>query len=191
MNSSQKNLLIELYKLPQTVFTLGEVAMITNASDVALLAQRLNYNVRKGRLLNPRKGIYAKPGYNPEELACLLYTPSYLSLEYVLQRAGVIFQYYSELTAVSYLSREVQIDGNTLKYRRLKGELLAATDGIIRKGNLNIATPERAFLDVMYLNSEYYFDNLRPLDVRKVKQLLHIYDIRKMEQRVMILFNNQ
>ena len=98
MNSSQKNLLIELYKLPQTVFTLGEVAMITNASDVALLAQRLNYNVRKGRLLNPRKGIYAKPGYNPEELACLLYTPSYLSLEYVLQRAGVIFQYYSELT---------------------------------------------------------------------------------------------
>lgn len=191
MNSSQKNLLIELYKLPQTVFTLGEVAMITNASDVALLAQRLNYNVRKGRLLNPRKGIYAKLGYNPEELACLLYTPSYLSLEYVLQRAGVIFQYYSELTAVSYLSREVQIDGNTLKYRRLKGELLAATDGIIRKGNLNIATPERAFLDVMYLNSEYYFDNLRPLDVRKVKQLLHIYDIRKMEQRVMILFNNQ
>jgi len=61
--------------------------------------------VRAGKFLNPRKGIYAKSGFSKEELACILYTPAYISLEYVLQKAGVVFQYDPALTAVSYLSR--------------------------------------------------------------------------------------
>ena len=45
----------------------------------------------------------------PEELACTLYTPSYISLEYVLQKAGVVFQYDERITAVSYLRRSIDI----------------------------------------------------------------------------------
>ncbi len=79
----------------------------------------MNYFVRKGKLLRPRKGIYVKPHYNPEELACTLYTPSYISLEYVLQKAGVIFQYDERITVVSYLSRSVDIEGRTYAYRKI------------------------------------------------------------------------
>ena len=35
------------------------------------------YYAKKGVLLNPRKGIYAKPKYNEQELACTLLSPSY------------------------------------------------------------------------------------------------------------------
>ena len=139
---------------------------------------------KKGEIINPRKGIYAKPGYDEKELACLLYTPSYISLEYVLQRAGIIFQYSDEITSVGNLSRSVEIDGKVYRYRKIKGEILIDTAGVIREGNVNIATQERAFLDTLYLNSNYYFDNPVSLDKQKVLSLLPIYNSKTLEQRV-------
>ena len=70
------------------------------------------------------------------------------------------------------------------RYRKIKGEILIDTTGIIRNGNINIATPERAFLDLLYLDSNYYFDNPSPLDKEKVLALLPVYDCKKMNERV-------
>lgn len=189
MNSSQNNTLFQLYELPQTVFSMEGIGLLTGEQRDGVLAKRLNYYVKEGRLLNPRRGFYAKKQYNPEELACMLYTPSYLSLEYVLQKAGVVFQYDSGLSSVSYLSRTTEIDGVEFRYRRIKGEILSDTRAIVRSGNINIATPERAFLDVMYLNTEYYFDNIRVLDYKKISLLLPIYGKKRMEERIRKLFN--
>lgn len=189
MSSSPNDTLLALYSSPRTVFSMAGISLMTGETREGVLAKRLNYYVREGKLLNPRRGIYAKAGYTPEELACLLYTPAYLSLEYVLQKAGVVFQYDSQITAVSYLSRSVEVDGNILNYRRVKGEILSDTRGILCGGGLNVATPERAFLDTVYLNAEYFFDNLRPLERNKVKELLPIYGSKRMEERVNRLFN--
>lgn len=189
MNSSQNNTLLQLYESPRTVFSIASIALLVNEQRKDVLAKRLNYYVREGKLFNLRRGIYAKRGYNPEELACLLFPPTYLSLEYVLQKAGVVFQYDSRLTSVSYLCRSVEVDGREYSYRRIRGEILADTSGIIRRDNINIATPERAFLDVMYLNAQYYFDNLRVLDYKKIKALLPIYANKQMEARVGRLFD--
>src|SRR5690606_15407841 len=120
----------------------------------------------------------------PEELACLLYTPSYLSLEYVLQKAGVIFQYDSRFTAVSYLSRSVEADNHVIAYRKIKNEILVDTRGIQRKGNVNIAIPERAFLDTLYLNTTYYFDSIHSLNGEIIRELLPIYNSKRLIQRV-------
>lgn len=184
MNSSQKDLIFQLYSSSQTVFTLRGIALMTGESQEGTLARRINYHVRNGKLLNLRKGIYAKPGYNPEEFACLLFKPSYISLEYVLQKAGVVFQYDSRLTSVSYLSRAVEVDGHEYQYRRIKGEILVETKGIEQRNTINIATTERAFLDVMYLNPDYYFDNLNPLNRKRVFELLPIYQSKRMTARV-------
>ena len=107
----------------------------------------------------------------------------------MLQKAGVVFQYDSCLTCAGYLSRTVEADGKEYRYRKVKGEILADTSGIDNKGLINIATPERAFLDTMYLNAEYYFDNLRPLDYRKIMALLPIYGNKRMEARVKKMFD--
>lgn len=189
MNSSQNNIIFRLYEMPQTVFSMTGIGLLTGENRDGILAKRLNYYVKEGKLLNPRRGFYAKKGYNPEELACMLYTPSYLSLEYVLQKAGVVFQYDSCLSSVSYLSRVIDIDGVEFRYRRIKGEILADTRGIICRGNINIATPERAFLDVMYLNSEYYFDNVHALNFKQISSLLPIYGNKRMEERAKKLFD--
>ena len=132
MNSSQNNTLLLLFESPQTVFTMAGIALLTGESREGVLSKRLNYYVREGKLQNPRRGIYAKKGYNPEELACLLYTPSYLSLEYVLQKAGVVFQYDSCLTCAGYLSRTVEADGKEYDYE------IAAADGKILSADVEV-----------------------------------------------------
>jgi hypothetical protein len=165
--------------------------MLVGVSDFQSLNKKLNYHVRTGKLLNPRKGIYAKPRYNPEELACIVYTPSYISLEYVLQRSGVIFQYESAVTIVSYLNRRIEIDNKVCQYRKIKGDILVNFKGINRQVNhVNIASAERAFLDVMYLNPSFYFDNLSPLNKNSVFKLLSIYNSKSMSDRVNKIFSN-
>lgn len=189
MFSSQKtDVLFIIYNNNRTVYTFSNIALLTGESNAAKLSNKLNYYVHSGKLLNPRKGIYAKNNYNPEELACLLYTPSYISLEYVLQKAGVIFQYDEKITAVSYLSRTVEIDKNVYQYRKIKNEILIDMSGIIRSNNLNIASPERAFLDVMYLNASYYFDNINSLNKNVIYELLPVYNSKILRERINNIF---
>jgi hypothetical protein len=141
--------------------------------------------------MNPRKGIYTKPDYKPEELACSIYTPSYISLEYVLQKSGIIFQYDSGITTVSYLSRSIEVTGRMFLFRKIKGQILVNTEGIIRHENhVNIASAERAYLDLMYLNTECYFDNLNPLKKPIVYKLLSIYQSKSMTERVKKILQN-
>lgn len=190
MFSSQNNIMLyEILNDKRTVYTLPDIAMLVEESNFESLNDKINYYVKTNRLNRPRKGIYVKDNYNPLELACSLYTPSYISLEYVLQKEGVIFQYDSTITAVSYLSRKLRIDNNTYSYRKIKNEIMVDTTGIDQKNNINIATRERAFLDTLYLNSNYYFDNLRLLDRELVAKLLPIYRSNALERRVKKQFN--
>lgn len=67
MNSSRNDMILRLLESPRTAFSTKGVALLTDVERGALMTQRLNYYVRQGRLLNLRKGIYAKRDYFPEE----------------------------------------------------------------------------------------------------------------------------
>lgn len=186
-----KDLILEIYKDTGTVYRFNDIAMMVGETNFQSLSRKLNKFVHLDKLLNPRKGIYAKSSFNPEELACILNTPSYISLEYVLQKAGVVFQYDSRITTISYLSRNIEIDNQTYSYRKIKGEILVETMGIIRKDtHVNIATPERAFLDLLYLDKDYYFDNLNPLNKELIYKLLPVYNSNTLNDRVIKLIEN-
>jgi len=187
----KKDIMLNTFNDARTVFQLNDIAMLLGETNFDSLNKRLNYFVRVGKLKNPRKGIYAKLGFNLEELACRIYIPSYISLEYVLQKAGVVFQYNSQITSICYLSRTIDIEENSYVFRKIKGEILVDTRGILRLDNgVNIATPERAFLDVLYLNANYYFDNLNPLNKELIYKLLPIYNSKTMNDRVKKLLKN-
>jgi hypothetical protein len=190
MYSSQKeiDILFGIYKDSRTVFRINDIALLLDSDD-PLLYQKLNKLVKKGKLLNIRKGIYAKEGYKSEELACLLYTPTYISLGYVLQRSGVIFQYDSAITNICYLNREICVNEQSIRYRQIKREILLNTSGIIHQNNTNIATPERAFLDTLYLNGFFYFDNIKQLNVKKIYELLPIYNSASLMRKTEKILN--
>ncbi len=185
------DIVLAIYQDIRTTFRLNDIALLTGETNFQSLNKKLNYYVRSGKLQNPRKGIYTKPAYNEEELACTVYTPSYISLEYVLQKAGIVFQYDSTITAVSYLCRSIEVENRTIQYRKIKSELLVNTSGILRQNNqINVASAERAFLDLLYLNSKYYFDNLNPLNKELVYKLLPIYQSSSLTQRATKLLQN-
>ena len=185
------DLIFTLYSDARTVFRLKDVAMMIGETSFSSLNMKLNYYVRTGRLQNPRKGLYCKPNYNPQELACRIFAPAYISLEYVLQRAGVVFQYDSRITMLSYLCRDVEIENQVFAFRKIKNELLVSQQGIEQQGNtITIATPERAFLDMLYLNGAMYFDNLNPLKMDLIEQILPIYNSKTLNKRVQKIFKD-
>lgn len=190
MFSSPNSQTISLLNQNQSsVFRISDVALLTGETNRDRITQRLLYAVKNGLLLNPSKGIYAKKDFSFLELACKLYSPSYVSLETVLQKAGVIFQYSESTTMVSYLSRNITVDDIEIRYRKIKNSILLDTRGISR-GEINEATPERAFLDTLYLNSQYHFDNPSILDINKVNELLPIYNSPTLTRRALKILNH-
>lgn len=183
--SSQVNILETMLASQKTVFTLQALMMMTGCSDTRKLTKSLYYYAKGGKILNPRKGVYAKLKYNEQEMACSLFRPSYISLEYVLSRAGIVFQWDDTITSVSYLSREVEVDRKSYRFRKINPEIWVGMEGIEQRGNVAMATPEKAFLDTMYLSAgNCYFDNLQPLSMKKISVLLPFYNSPMMNERV-------
>lgn len=184
MYSSQKSnsdLILTLLNDERSVYRLNDVAMLTGDTNFASINKRLNYFVRNNKINSPRRGIYTKANYQKEEMACRIFIPSYISLDYVLQKAGVIFQYSAQITSVSYLSRTIEVDQTEYSFRKIKNEIIVDTTGILRLSNgVNIATPERALTDTLYLNSDYYFDNLNSLNKELIEKLLPIYNSKRL-----------
>ena len=85
----------------------------------------------------------------------------------------------------------MEIENQIFSFRKLKNELLVSQQGVEQKGNtITIATPERAFLDMLYLNGVMYFDNLNPLKKDLIEQILPIYQSKTLNKRVQKIFRD-
>lgn len=176
----QKNFLKEILRTDQTVFSFKELLLKFKTDEVKTLKSKLNYYVNNGDLYHIRRGLYAKnPDYNHLELATKILTPAYISFETVLNSAGIIFQYYSQIFVASYQSRDIICDGQTYTFRTIKPIILTNPAGITLLNDYSVASPERAFLDVIYRTKQYHFDNLEPLSWDKVYEILPIYGKNK------------
>lgn len=188
--SRNMNALQKIIESKRTVFTMQNVAMLLGVERDEKLSSLMHYYAKRGELQNLRRGIYAKQGYNVEEMACSIFKPSYISLEYVLARSGVVFQWDETITSVSYLSRTIEIDKTFYSYRKISHEIWGGYDGIEICDNVYKATPERAFLDMVYLSDgQCYFDNLHPLNKKEIKRLLPFYKSERLCKMVAQLLN--
>ena len=169
----------------KTVFTIQSLMMLTSNYDRRSLVESLYYYRKKGYIDSPRSGIYVKPGYNPEELACSIFGSSYVSLQYVLAKAGVVFQYSEKITCVSTVSRELIIDGKAYLYKRIAPEIWAGLKGIEKREGYLLATPERAFLDTMYLFPGIrFYDNIDVLERDRLFEYVSDYGNAKLVTRL-------
>ena len=174
-----------LLRSSKTVFSTKDVALLWDEERENRVSGRLNKYVRAGKLVRVRRGIYVKDkNYNRFELVTRIYTPSYISFETVLTRAGINFQYYGNIFVASYVTREIEADGQKISFVRMKDYVLSNTAGIEHSEGYSIATKERAFLDRIYISKDYHFDHLDPLEWDKVFQILPIYNNKRMIKKV-------
>lgn len=185
----EKTNILNILRSKSSVFTFKEIFLASGEAKPALLRRRLNYYVQKGELYAIRRGLYAKDkNYDKRELATKIFTPSYVSFESILLEAGIIFQYYATIFVATYQTKDIVCDGQSYSFRKIKDTILTNSAGIENKGNYFAASKERAFLDVLYLNKDYHFDNLSVLDFDKVFLLLTIYNNKRMVRKVNAYF---
>jgi hypothetical protein len=181
----EKTNILNILRSKSSVLTFKEILIASGEENPNRLKRRLNYYVQNGELYAIRRGLYAKDkNYDRLELATKIFTPSYVSFETVLAEAGIIFQHYNKIFVATYQTKEIECDSQVYSFKKIKDVILMNNAGIENRGNYFAASKERAFLDVLYLNKDYYFDNLSPLDFDKVQSLLAIYNNKRMEQRV-------
>ena len=178
-----------LLRSPKTVFSINDVTLLWGEERKRIVAVRLNKYAKAGKLIRLRRGVYAKDeNYDRLELATRIYTPSYISFETVLTRAGINFQKYESIFVASYVTREIEVDKQNISYIRMKDYVLSNTIGVEQNGNVAMASKERAFLDRIYISKDYHFDNLDGLDWDKVFEILPIYNNKRMEKKVNVYF---
>ncbi len=180
------NLLIKLHTSPKTVLTTRDIALLWRENNPDNLKAKISYYIKRGELVRLRRGVFAKSdNYDPKELSTSLYAPSYISFETALLEAGIIFQYYETIFAASRVSKTISIGGRNFTYRKIKDLVLLNSRGIIARDGYFLAGPERAFLDMIYLFPDYYFDNLRSLDWEVCTDIVSIYKNKKLERRLL------
>lgn len=174
-----------LLRSSKTVFSTKDIALLWREKTEVAARVRLSNYIKTGKLIRICRGLYAKDkNYNRFELATRIYTPSYISFETVLTRAGINFQFYSNIFVASYVTRDIEVGDQKISFIRMKDYVLSNGIGIEHSDNIAIASKERAFLDRIYISKDYHFDNLDALNWDKVFDILPIYHNKRMNKKV-------
>jgi len=141
----------KIRQFPKQVFTVSDLEKILAVSKKSLptVISRLK---KRGVLNQVGRGYYGAYGevIVPENVACQIYYPSYLSLKTVLSKVGVINQIPREIYLVTpRKTHKTKIAGVSVIYRQIKEELFF---GYFLKDRNLIAYPEKAFLDLLYFS---------------------------------------
>jgi len=179
------NLIAKLYQSPKTILTTKDIALIWEETNTINLTSKIKYYAKEGSLIRLTRGVFAKnKEYEVKELAGSIYTPSYVSFETVLRETGIIFQHHDAIFVASPYPMTKKIDGHTIIFRKLKDSILYNGLGIKKEKGYSIATPERAFLDTIYLSPKFYFDNLRSINWELCFEFVKIYDNKQLVKRL-------
>jgi predicted transcriptional regulator of viral defense system len=132
----------------------------------------LSRAVKKGLIHRLSRGYYINTFLKGwplvEEVGCFLRTPAYVSGEWALHKHGLLLQVPQTCTVITLQSsvgqsRSLEYQGITLEFSRIAPALFF---GFTREERYDVATPEKALLDLLYLRGQIPFsDELEFSDV--------------------------
>ncbi|MBD3279570.1 MAG: hypothetical protein GF390_02555 [Candidatus Pacebacteria bacterium] len=157
----------------QQLFHASDLALLWGIDNQDTLNMTLKRFVDRGILHRIHKGFYSTvkiDSIDPKDLGfSYLNVYSYISLETVLVKKGVIFQEIPHITFVSSKSTTFTIGNMSYKSRQLKDEFLYNTWGVKQIDGHFEANLERAVADILYYDPQYHFDNQDIIDFDKVE----------------------
>jgi len=142
--------------LKSTIFTHEEIANFLK-DEVSNVNAKISYMTKQGILLRLKKGLYTFGGLYQDSavdtiaIANRLYTPSYVSFDYVLSYYGLIPERVYEITSATLHTKKVfNTPLGRFSYRPIPLSVYAlGVDWLYdeRNGGKFIATPEKALCD--------------------------------------------
>ena len=165
-----------LIESKNTVFTTSELKILLKIKNASQLNVNLQTIKKQNIVKNLWYGIRTLNNYDKLELASKLRKNSYISLEYVLQKSGIIFQSYEKtITLAGNNTFTKEIDWLNFEFHKIKPSILTNPLWLVYTWKYYIATPERAICDMIYLYKNITFDNIQPLNVELLSKLSEIY----------------
>ena len=130
-------------------FSLQDFQTITDSNYDAARAILQRYK-KRGLVINPKKGFYFFKDYSPGEyeLANRLYHPSYVSMETVLAKQGIIPEtIYPIISVTTKPTRKFTCQNQEYIYHKIKTK---AFTGYVKKEGCLVAEVEKAVADYLY-----------------------------------------
>lgn len=171
-----------LQKTELNVFTTSDLMVLWNISDRRDAIESVKDYVRRERMFSIKKGVYSLvKEYDEKELAQKLISPSYISYYTALAMHGIIFQKYIEIHSFALYSKTILLYDKKFIYHKMNAKILHIQEGLLIEDCYTVASPERAICDSLYLNKNIAFDNLRNIDIEKLKKISVIYGNKRLE----------
>ncbi|MBU0647158.1 hypothetical protein KKC67_02055 [Patescibacteria group bacterium] len=193
-NKSQR--FAEIAKLGEVIFHTKDLANLWQIKNTNTLHTTLKRYTKAGLLFRIYKGFYSiKPIDNLDPLLLgskALHEFCYITTETVLQNEGIILQSSNKITFVSSKSKKFSIGKHNYYSRKLVDKYLYNPIGVHFVNGIKIATLSRAIADMLYFNSNAYFDAEKFINWKEVKKIqeavgypliLKCYDFTKSKRR--------
>ncbi len=183
-----KNIILNVWNSKSTVFSVNELSnIIEHSSDSSLRLKISNY-AKRWYIEKIERWLYALPNreVNPFELANKIYSLSYISFFSALYYHGIIFQADPGHVFLAYKkssNKFIKKLNLEISLKNLKQDILLNTTWLIYKWTYTIASPERAFLDTIYLYQNIFIDNIDWLKIKEIQKLIPIYKRDNMMQK--------
>jgi hypothetical protein len=176
----KKQKTVEILRIFPALFRYADVAKFVSNPNVFLTRA-----LKAGYVARIARGVYYntfKDSPNVEEVACFLRTPSYVSCEWTLNYHNVIFQVPVACTVITLSTsvgerNKVYYKGTVIEYSKISEKLFF---GYETREGFNIAIPEKALLDTIYLRGHIPFEGeleLENLDITKLIDLSKLYPL--------------
>lgn len=142
------------------LFTASEAKLVFLEQKNILV--QIAFWIKKGYLKKIKDGLYilssASKNISPMLLAGKIYEPSYLSLEFALNYYGIIPDIPGTITSVtSKTTKYFKTGFGYFTYQKIKPDFFTGYEARVENNiPFNIATPEKALIDFLYLNKNKF-----------------------------------
>jgi predicted transcriptional regulator of viral defense system len=149
---------IQILKQLPILFRKTEVEKWTKHAPVFLsraVQKGLTHRLSRGYYIN----TFLKGWPSVEEVGCFFRPPAYVSSEWALHKHGLLLQVPQTCTIITLQSavgqsRSLDYQGTTLEFSRIAPKLFF---GFKREYHYDLADPEKAILDLLYLRGKIPF----------------------------------
>jgi predicted transcriptional regulator of viral defense system len=144
-------------KIKTPIFSQNDVAKVFPMNEEKHINTQLHRMAKRGDLVAIKRGLYSFSNTSIDEfvVANKIYSPSYVSLESSLNAFGIIPDIPFMVTSISPVTtKQVKTSLGNFSYSKIKNGLFFGFTQIKdEKSGLyyNMATPEKAFLDYIYI----------------------------------------
>lgn len=151
-------------------FETRELRLILGSDFTSTTLNNLKNWVNKGHLIMLRRGLYLasemKNNVDVMILASKLYAPSYVSMEMALNFHGIIPEAVFTVTSVTTRkTKQFATPMGNFSYQKIKKEAFEGFETKkLGKISFNLALPEKAVVDFLYLNRNILFGDLQQFE---------------------------